>query len=99
MRYLRCIGGPRHGSVIPLSGPVDDVKLMDPKAPRSRVSYTERVVTTEGGSVRFLAPADIADIEALRIALGPVADNSRNLEAEVDRLCALLAETEKGAAA
>ncbi|WP_407146281.1 hypothetical protein [Bradyrhizobium sp. ORS 86] len=99
MKNLRCIGGPRHGSVIGLSGSTEDVKLIDPADPRSRVSYTERLAhAAAGGAVYFLAPAGMSDIEALRIALGPIPENRRHLEAEVDRLCALLAETEKGAA-
>lgn len=90
MRYLRCIGGPRHGSVIGLAGDAQDVSLIDPKSPRSRTRYTERSVHTADGRVHFLAPEDLSDLQAFRIALGPATQESRDLHAEVERLCQIL---------
>ena len=97
MRHLRCIGGPRHGSVIGLAGEVQDVKLIDPKSPRSRTLYTARTLETAQGRVHFLAPEDLSNLEAFRIALGPARQDQRDLHAEVERLCELLAETEPSA--
>ncbi|SDD93825.1 hypothetical protein SAMN05216337_101794 [Bradyrhizobium brasilense] len=73
MKHIRCIGGPRHGSVIELAEHTTDVLLINPRALREpRARYTARVVNTADGPVHFLAPSTMTDIEAFRIALGPV---------------------------
>ncbi|SDC08168.1 hypothetical protein SAMN05216337_1001208 [Bradyrhizobium brasilense] len=93
MKHLRCIGGPRHGSVIALSAHQTIVDLIDPKAPSERTRYFEHAVQA-GGDVYFLAPANMATVEALRIALGPVGEPPVDLNAEIERLSAALAEME-----
>lgn len=73
MKHLRCIGGPRHGSVIELAEHTSDVLLINPRAPQApRTRYTARAVNTADGPVNFLAPSEMTDIEAFRIALGPI---------------------------
>ena len=88
MKHLRCIGGPRHGSVIALSDHQNDVQLVNDnqsfrrrscaaeealeisKAPK--LHYTARRLHTPDGNISYLALAEMSDIEALRIALGPM---------------------------
>lgn len=73
MKHLRCIGGPRHGSVIELAENTIDVLLVDPRAPlATRTLYTARAVSGSGGAVHFLAPSDMTDGDALRVAIGPI---------------------------
>ncbi|WP_375782878.1 hypothetical protein ACE10Z_23480 [Bradyrhizobium sp. Pha-3] len=84
MKHLRCIGGPRHGSVIELADHTGDVLLINPRAPEEpRTRYTARFAYTTRSAftddvVHFLAPADMTDSEALRIALGPVEHFNRS---------------------
>lgn len=78
MKHLRCIGGPRHGTTIALAGHETETLMIDPRSPKARVRYTERVVTSGSGLVHYLAPDDLGDIEALRIALGPIEHAKRS---------------------
>ncbi|MGY3540825.1 hypothetical protein ACVIIY_005045 [Bradyrhizobium sp. USDA 4515] len=79
MKHLRCIGGPRHGSVIELAEHTDAVLLIDPRKPETpRTRYTARAVNTADGPVHFLAPSEATDIEAFRVALGPIEHFNRS---------------------
>ncbi|ODM71708.1 hypothetical protein [Bradyrhizobium elkanii] len=107
MKHLRCIGGPRHGSVIELAAHTYDIQLINPRASSEpRTLYTVRDVSgSVGGVVHFLAPFDMSDGDALRIMLGPIEHFNRSwisIEEEnelrdrpsrelVERLCRSLA--------
>ncbi|MES5483609.1 hypothetical protein QMZ05_12695 [Bradyrhizobium sp. INPA03-11B] len=99
MKHLRCIGGPRHGSVIELAEHTNEVDLVNPRSKGlSRTRYTARSVYVTGESVHFLAPIDMSYGDALRIALGPIEHFKRSwisIEEEKelrDRIAALEAE-------
>ena len=105
MKHLRCIGGPRHGAVIELAAHTEEVLLVNPRAPAGpRTRYTARVAYTPlsaylAAGVHFLAPSDMADDAALRVALGPIEHFNRSwisIEEEQElrsRLAALEATT------
>lgn len=105
MKHLRCIGGPRHGTVIELAEHTEEVLLVNPRAPQeprtrytARVAYTPRSAYSAWG-VHFLAPSDMTDDAALRVALGPIEHFNRSwisIEEEQElrsRLAALEATT------
>jgi len=97
MKHLRCIGGPAHGRVIQMTDRDRDVRLVDirpmPSAPvgpaaldvaaatATRLHYTQRTIATAEGQVNYLVLAAMTDLQALRIALGPIGiDRSKQLE-------------------
>lgn len=99
MKHLRCIGGPRHGSVVELAEHSNELDLVNPRSRgETRTRYTARSVYASADCVHFLAPADLTTSDALRIALGPVEHFKRSwisIEEEQelrDRIAALEAE-------
>ncbi|MGL3208714.1 hypothetical protein [Bradyrhizobium sp. BR 1433] len=70
--------------MIEFANHTSDVLLIDPRKPLApRTRYTARTAYTPNSAysewgVHFLAPEDVTDAEALRIALGPVEHFNRS---------------------